>query len=78
MLDLLTDPLIRVDGTGGSRQVLSLPGVYEEMVADRVLGFTALRPHQRHAWHAFLAQLGALALVRAGQKKALPDASEWH
>ena len=43
-----------------------LPGVLEAMVSDRVTGFPALRPHQRHAWHAFLAQLGVLALVKAG------------
>lgn len=34
--------------------------------ADVVDGFVGLRPHQRSVWHAFLVQLAAIALHRAG------------
>ena len=78
MFSLLTDPLIRVVGSDGSHRLLSLPEVYEAMAADLVLGFPALRPHQRHAWHAFLAQLGVLALVGAGRTQPPSRAREWH
>ena len=77
MTNLLTDRLIRVDGSDGTRGVLSLPAVLEAMALDGVTGFPALRPHQRHAWHAFLAQLGVLALVRAGKTDPLQDESGW-
>ena len=77
MTSLLTDHLIRVDRSDGTRGVLSLPAVLEAMALDSVTGFPALRPHQRHAWHAFLAQLGVLALVRAGKMDPLQDASGW-
>ena len=41
--------------------------------------FPALRPHQRHAWHAFLVQLGVIALERAGvEAERMPhDGGEW-
>ena len=76
-LNLIDDALIRVRLTDGTTDTLSLPAVYAAMVMDRVVAFSALRCHQRHAWHAFLAQLGVIALHRAG-RTAPPDAtSEW-
>lgn len=77
MLNLLSDRMIRVRRADGSMVALSLPGVYEAMVSDGVIAFPALRPHQRHAWHAFLAQLGVVALVRAGHTKPPRQESEW-
>lgn len=77
MSDLLTERLIRLRLTDRSAAFESLPGVYEGLVSDRVEAFPALRPHQRHAWHAFLAQLAVLALVRAGRKELPGDADEW-
>lgn len=55
----------------------SLPELLTAMVADSVRDFPALRPHQRHPWHAFLAQLSAIALHRAGQDEPWIDASDW-
>ena len=77
MHDLLTDPLLRVRLTTGAVEALSLPEVFEALVGDRVAAFPALRPHQRHAWHAFLAQLGAIACHRAGRDAAPSSATEW-
>ena len=77
MLNLLTEPLIRFDPPGLPRAEASLPEVYAALLDDRVEAFPALRPHQRHAWHAFLVQLGAMALHQAGRIEPPPAAGEW-
>ena len=78
MHSLLRDRLIRVRLAESGVTGMSLPELYAEMVADRVLAFPALRPHQRHAWHAFLCQLGAIALHRAGSCEVPESAEHWH
>ena len=77
MLELLLDPLLPTRFSDGTTEALSLPDVYEAMVGDRVSSFPSLRPHQRHAWHAFLAQLGAMAVHRAGLDTPPASAAEW-
>ena len=77
MYNLLTDGLIRVRLIDGSSAALSLPAVYEAMAADRVAAFVALRPHQRHAWHAFLAQLGVIAVERSRRTTASRATDQW-
>ena len=76
MYNILTEPLIRIATTKGTR-IATLPEVYAALMADAVEAFPALRPHQRHAWHAFLAQLGAVAMHRAGVSDPPGDAPEW-
>ncbi|MCO6416033.1 type I-E CRISPR-associated protein Cse1/CasA [Siccirubricoccus sp. KC 17139] len=65
-MNTLIQPCIRVIRPDGRQDLLTLPGVLAACMQDAITGFTALRPHQRHAWHAFLVQLGTLALLRAG------------
>ena len=77
MHNILTDPLIHFDRRGGARAPASLPEVYAALMADVVDAFPALRPHQRHAWHAFLAQLGAMAMHRVGATEPPAGAEEW-
>ncbi len=77
MHNLLKDHLIRVRLTDGTTRAMSLPEVYGWMSSDAVAAFPALRPHQRHAWHAFLAQLGTVALHRAGQDSPPRTAADW-
>ena len=77
MLNLLTEPLIGIIQPGEPRLAASLPEVQAALLADRVDAFPALRPHQRHAAHAFLVQLGAMALHRAGLEQPPADAAEW-
>lgn len=75
---LLDEPLIRwreVDS--GELHRNSLPELLAAMAGDRMRDFPGLRPHQRHPWHAFLAQLAAIALHRAGQTQPWTDANEW-
>ena len=77
MFNLLTEPLLRYDQTGGGRAEASMPKVYAALMADEVEAFPALRPHQRHAWHAFLVQLGAMAMHRDGLTEPPADVEEW-
>ena len=77
MNNLLTDPLIRVRLTTGTATAMSLPQVYEALAADGIEAFSALRPHQRHAWHAFLAQLGVVAVQRSDGATLPRKAGEW-
>ena len=76
MFNILTEPVIRMDTAAGRREA-SLPGVYAALMADEVNAFPALRPHPRHSWHAFLAQLGAMAMHRAEVAEPPLDAAEW-
>ena len=64
MFNLLEEALINVNA-GGQTHAATLPQVYATLMRDEVDAFPALRPHQRHAWHAFLVQLGAMALHHA-------------
>ena len=75
---LLDESLLSVgDATGRRVGMLSLPELYAALVRGAVSDFPALRPHQRHVWHAFLVQVGALALHRAGIAELPDDAAEW-
>lgn len=76
---LLDEALIRHRRVADGAQVsTSLPGLLAAMVAGEVRDFPALRPHQRHPWHAFLAQLAAIALHGADRREPWPDATSWH
>ena len=76
MYNIIAEPLIRINIAGVTRYV-SLPEVFAGLMADEVDSFPALRPHQRHAWHAFLVQLGAMAMNRAGVSEPSEDPTEW-
>ncbi len=77
MYNILVEPLIRIDTSDKERIESSLIQVYVELMADRVEAFPALRPHQRHAWHTFLVQLGAMAMYRKGMTDPPKTAEEW-
>ena len=72
-MNLLIDAVFTV--TGGEK--LSLPEIFTAMRRSEVQGFTALRPHQRPAWHMFLVQLAALALWKAECEDFPTNASDW-
>ncbi len=76
MFNLLEDRLINAN-VNGRTDAATLPEVYAGLMADTIDAFPALRPHQRHAWHAFLVQLGAMALHRAGRSTPPDAAVEW-
>ena len=76
MLNILTEPLIRITTVKGIHPA-SMAELYAALMADRIESFPALRPHQRHAWHAFLVQLGVMAMHRAGISEPPADTEEW-
>ncbi len=75
---LLDDAVFSIiDRASQVRSVHTLPGVFAALVRNEIDDFPALRPHQRHVWHAFLVQVGALYLHRSGLTE-LPDSeSAW-
>lgn len=76
MFNLIKERLVRMTVADGVRSA-SLPEVFAALMKNEVAAFPALRPHQRHAWHAFLVQLGAMAMHRAGLAEPPSDATEW-
>lgn len=77
--NLLDEALIRWRSIeDGSMHHSSLPQLLAAMANLQVYDFPALRPHQRHPWHAFLVQLGAIALHHAGQSAPWQQADAWH
>ncbi len=76
-MNLLTDRLIRTRLTDGEIEIQSLPEVYATMAQDRIGAFPALRPHQRHAWHAFLAQLATISMHRADTSVPPQTSADW-
>ena len=76
MFNILTEPVIRMDTAAGRREA-SLPEVYAALMANAVVAFPALRPYPRHSWHAFLVQLGAMAMHRGGVVEPPSEAAKW-
>ena len=69
--DLLTEPFLGTNAGG-----ITLPELLAALSNNEQLEFTALQPHQQHAWFAFLVQLGALARWRTPDTM-LDDAKHW-
>jgi CRISPR system Cascade subunit CasA len=75
---LLTEPIIRYRRASDGETVnASLPQLFVALAEDQVRDYPALRPHQRHPWHAFLVQLAAIALHKAGRTVVFETAEEW-
>lgn len=76
--NVLDETLIRWRShPAGTAHSGSLPQLLAALAANEVRDFPALRPHQRHPWHAFLVQLAAIALHHAGQSEPWHDAQDW-
>lgn len=74
---LLDEGVFRVTAADGAVTRLSLPQVLARLAAGDDLVFTALRPHQRAAWHAFLVQLADLALEADDEPQIPLTAAAW-
>lgn len=74
---LLDEGVFRVTAADGAVTRLSLPQVLACLAAGDDLVFTALRPHQRAAWHAFLVQLADLALEADDEPQIPPTPAAW-
>lgn len=76
--NLIIEPIIGARLTGErQRSFLTLPGILAALARDTIEDFPALRPHQRHPWHAFCVQLAAMTLHRAGVTEAPSDEAAW-
>src|SRR5215207_3219594 len=75
--NLLDERLVRVVPTSGPPNALTLPGAFAALMRDDIAAFPGLRPHQRHAWHAFLVQVGVLALLAAERSEPPEDEAAW-
>lgn len=75
--NLLTEPLLGTAKRDGTRRAVTLPDVLEALGEGADLAFTALQPHQHHAWYAFLVQLAAIAVHRAGDGRIGRTADAW-
>lgn len=75
--NVLVEAVIRVHTRDGTVPPATLADVLAALARNDISAFPALRPHQRHAWHAFLVQLGALALIRAGREAMPEDEETW-
>lgn len=76
--NLLDERLLHYRRTDtGDRIATTLPELFVAMAQDHVRDFPALRPHQRHPWHAFLVQLAAIALHRSARTEPFSTAAEW-
>lgn len=75
---LLTEPIIRYRRASDEQTVHAcLPDLFVALASDEVRDYPALRPHQRHPWHAFLVQLAAIALHKAERTAVFETAQEW-
>lgn len=76
-IQLLDEPVFGWESPDGARSRGSLPEVLACLSAAEILSFDHLRAHQEHAWFAFLVQVAALALNRAGASKPYDSAPPW-
>lgn len=75
--DLLSEHVIPVRFRDGSTRDLSLPGLLSALQGPGIESFPTLRPHQTHPWHAFLVQLAAMAIHRAGANTGAASTETW-
>ena len=76
MFNMLIDSLVPVT-SHGTRIVLTLPELFSRLAGNSVDDFPGLAAHQHQAWYQFLAQLGAIALHRAGRHRLPEDPEQW-
>ncbi len=74
---LLDEPLLGAEDDAGVRVTVTLPGLLARLSQGVPTSLTAVQAHQQHAVHAFLVQLAALALVRAGETESAHDETRW-
>ena len=73
----LTSAFFSIVDRSGRRSLITLPGLFAASVRDEIDDLPAARPHQRAPLHAFLTQVGALALLAAGRSAPPDDEANW-
>jgi CRISPR system Cascade subunit CasA len=75
--NLLTDRLLSVRNRACERLKVTLPELLAHLGRGEEVEPLALRPHQQHAWHAFLVQLGAMVAHRAEEASLERSPEMW-
>ncbi|HEB97327.1 MAG TPA: type I-E CRISPR-associated protein Cse1/CasA [Sedimenticola thiotaurini] len=75
-MNLLTDPLLRVETPDGIER-LSLPGLLAALGQDRVESLPGIQRHQEDAFHVFLCQLASVILARDGRDDPVQSEDYW-
>ncbi|MBT9260153.1 MAG: type I-E CRISPR-associated protein Cse1/CasA [Clostridiales bacterium] len=76
--NLLDDSIFRIIRRDGVPETYSLPGLLEALGRDEVGHFVGLQRHQLDPFHAFLSQLGAMVLARAGLQEPRQPKTFWY
>lgn len=76
-LDLLKDGIFEGIDEDQQPRIWTLPALLSELARAKSVEYRNLRPQQSHAWHAFLVQIGALAVNRAGVDSLPTQTEEW-
>lgn len=75
-MNLLTDPLIRVETAAGLRS-MSLPALMAALGGDAVRHLTGIQCHQEDAFHVFLCSLAGAILARRGESEPFQSEAYW-
>lgn len=75
-MNLLTDPLLRVQTKQGSRR-MSLPELFAALGRDEVQHLPGIQRHQEDAFHVFLCYLAGAVLSRRNDTDPVQDDNYW-
>lgn len=76
--DLLSDSLLTIETRPTERRRVALPEILARLSSGKPTEMAKLQAHQRHAWYAFLVQLGAIVAHRRGGDRLDPlTEDEW-
>lgn len=76
MHNILQHRVFRVHTKDGD-DILTLPGLLASLIRNDIISLDFVRAHQRHPVHAFLVQLGAIAMYKAGLSELPDNAETW-
>lgn len=74
---LLDEPLLGIETDQGHRVHVTLPELLARLSRNEATELTAVQAHQQHPTHAFLVQLAAIAVHRAGLPELPKQATIW-
>lgn len=75
-MNLLTEPLLRVETTTGLER-MTLPGLLAALGEDRVEALTGIQRHQEESFHVFLCSLAAAILARRDDTEPRQSEDYW-
>lgn len=76
-MNLLTDPLLRVQTAASEVRQMSLPELFSALGRDEVESLPGLQRHQADALHVFLCYLAGAILARSGDTEPVQETSYW-